>query len=60
MPLTQPSLLIRQRCPLPRKRGEGTNASAELLMQRDHRTANGEPYGRPNGTPAVTVCTGLR
>ena len=23
-------------------------------------TANGELYGRPNGTPAVTVCTGLR
>src|SRR5262245_8134214 len=24
------------------------------------RTAKGELYGRPNGTPAVTVCTGLR
>ena len=24
-----------------------------------HLTANGELYGRPNGTPPVTVCTGL-
>src|SRR5262249_36275461 len=25
-----------------------------------YRTANGAWYGRPNGTPAATVCTGLR
>src|SRR6476469_8604137 len=25
----------------------------------DYRTANGAWYGRPNGTPLITVCTGL-
>ena len=25
-----------------------------------YRTANGARYGRPNGTPAATVCTGLK
>src|SRR5262249_56565525 len=28
--------------------------------RRGHRTANGVLYGRPNGTPPVTVCTGFR
>src|SRR5207248_4859714 len=32
-----------------------------LLSDPNHyRTANGELYGRPNGTPPVTVCTGFR
>src|SRR5205085_11750358 len=31
-----------------------------LSRSVDHRTENGELYGRPNGTPAVTVCTGFR
>lgn len=25
-----------------------------------YRTAKGELYGRPNGTPPVTVCTGFK
>jgi hypothetical protein len=29
-----------------------------MLDELCHRTANGELYGRPNGTPAVTACNG--
>src|SRR5262249_12355355 len=34
--------------------------AADQTLSRAHRTANGALYGRPNGTPAATVCTGLR
>src|SRR5262245_25159048 len=34
--------------------------AADQASDRSHRTANGALYGRPNGTPAATVCTGLR
>ena len=29
-------------------------------LSLDYLTANGAWYGRPNGTPLITVCTGLR
>src|SRR5262249_37735449 len=32
----------------------------DQALDRPHRTENGALYGRPNGTPAATVCTGLR
>jgi hypothetical protein len=28
-------------------------------LRSPHRTANGASYGRPNGTPAATVCIGF-
>src|SRR5262245_20167403 len=34
--------------------------AADQASDRSHRTANGALYGRPNGTPAATVCIGLR